>query len=79
MLLEVRVVDVDLHLPRIAVLGEVPVRQRSSVEIQRVPIGEILLGHPVVVLAHERLARHCVLGREALADASTNGVDQLRL
>ena len=56
-LLEVRVVDAHLRLAGRALLGEVPVRDRRPVQVERVAIGQVLGGHPVVVLAHERLTR----------------------
>src|SRR5438067_13687896 len=72
---------VDLHLgrrgpPRV---GQVPVGQRRAIQIERTAISEVLGGHPVVVLAHERLAARRLLPGQALAHARADVVDQLRL
>ena len=76
--LELGVVDVDLGLAGLAVLGQVPVRDRGAVEIERTPTDQVLPRDPVVVLAHEDLARRRLLIGEAFPDAGADGVDQLR-
>ena len=78
-LLEVRVVDPHLRLARLPVLGQVPVRDRGAVQVERVAVREVLGRDPLVVLADERLARRDLAGGQALPHAFADRVDQLGL
>ena len=78
-LLELRVVDPDLRLAGRAVLGQVPVRHGGAVQVERIAIRQVLGRHPLVVLPHERLARHRLFRGQTLPHALADRVDQLGL
>ncbi len=78
-LLEVRVVDAHLGLARSPLLGEVPVRDRRPVQVERVAIRQILGRDPLVVLADERLARRHLVRGQPFPHAFADRVDQLGL
>jgi hypothetical protein len=78
-LLELRVVDAHLRLAGLAPRGEVPVRERGAVDVERAALEQIVRRHPAVVLAHELLDLRRLLGVEPLVQARADGVDQRRL
>ena len=75
--LEVGVVDVDLRLSRLAVLGDPPVGRDGAAEIKRVAVGEVLCRNPVVVLANELRVGGGRFPWQALGYASAQFLDQL--
>ena len=74
-LLEVRVVDVDLRLTRRAPLGQVPLRDRGAVQVDLAAIGQIHGGDPVVELPDEGLTRGDAIGGQLAADPFADPVD----
>ena len=79
MLLEVRVVHPHLGLAGRALLGQVPVRHRRPIQIQRVAVGQILGRDPLVVLPDESLTRLLLIRRQPLPYPFADRVDQLGL
>jgi hypothetical protein len=62
-----------------ALLGELPERERGTVEVVGATGHHVFRRHMVVELAHETLDRRGAVGRESLADAAENAVDSLAL
>jgi hypothetical protein len=74
-LLELRVVDAQLRLAGRARACEVEVGQRSAVEVDRGALGQVLGGHPAVVLPRERLGLRGVSVVKLLVQPRTDAVD----
>ncbi len=79
MVLERRVVDLDLDLARGAALHLGVVLERRPVEVELIALGEVLGGDPLVVLADERFAGPSLVIGQSFPDPGTDGVDELRL
>ena len=79
MVLERRVVHLDLDLALGPALYLGVVLERGTVQVKRIAFREVLLGVPLVVLTDERHARTRLIIRQALPNAGADGVDELRL
>jgi hypothetical protein len=75
-LLEVGVVDAHLGLSGRALAGEAPLRERRAVEVERVPIGQVLGRDPAVELAGELLDLVRLVVLQAIAEPRAHGVDE---
>ena len=76
--LNVGVIDAHLGLASRTMLAGLPVGHHRPAEVQRIAVGEIRGGNPVVVLAYELGVRGGGLARQPLSDAVGERVDQIK-
>ena len=74
--LELGVVDAQLGGPRLALAGQVEVREGGPVQVQVAPLGDVLGRDPAVVLARERLRPARVVPVQVLSETRADGIDQ---